>query len=118
MAEVDTPVRTPWIWVVLGAFAAIGGGIWLWFLAQPRACILIYPPPPGCNSAIPYWSPYIGVGVLAVLLVVLIVLAVRRVAPRTLIATFIVILVVAALFLAITYLAFAGVFDFPSPPLE
>jgi len=118
MTDVATPARSAWLWVIIGAAAAIGGGSWLWLLAQPRACILIYPPPPGCNSAIPYWFPYIGVGVLVVLLILLIVLAARAVQPRTLIATVIAIVLVAALFLAITYLAFAGVFDFPSPPLE
>ena len=118
MTEVGTPARSAWLWVIVGAVAAIGGAIWLWTVAQPRACILIYPPPPGCNSAIPYWFPYIGVAVLVVLLIVLIVLAARAVPRRTLIAAVIAIVAVAALFIAITYLAFAGVFDFPSPPLE
>lgn len=113
MTDDTTPVRSSWTWLIPGAILAIGGAIWLWFLAQPRVCILIFPPPPGCNSAIPSWLPYVGIGLLALLLIVLIVLAVRRSGTRALVGTVVAMAVVVIVFVVIMYLAFAGVFDFP-----
>lgn len=117
MTDQPAPARSPLLWLLPAVVAAIGGGVWLWQLAQPRACILIYPAPPGCNSLIPYWLPFVGIALVALLLVAMIVVAFRAPKTRTLIAFLIAILAVVVVFVAIMYLAFAGVFDAPQPPV-
>jgi hypothetical protein len=113
----QAPARSGLLWLLAGIVVALGGAFWLWKLAEPRICILIYPAPPGCNSAVPYWLPYIGIALLALLLIALIVLTVRRTGMRALVGTLIAMVVVLAVFVAIMYLAFAGVFDLPQPPV-
>jgi hypothetical protein len=105
------------MWLIPGAILAIGGGIWLWILAQPRVCILIYPAPPGCATVIPNWLPFIGIALIVLLLIAMIVLAVRGGSTRAMAGTLIAMAVVLVVFVAIMYLAFAGVFD-PPQPLE
>lgn len=117
MTDSQAPARTGRLWLILGLIVALGGGFWLWTLAAPRVCILIYPAPPGCNSAVPYWLPYIGLALLALLLVAMIVLAVRGAGARALIGTLIAMVVVVAVFAVIMYLSFGGAFDLPQPPV-
>ncbi len=111
------PARSGRLWLIAGIVVALGGAFWLWKLAEPRICILIYPAPPGCNSAIPYWLPYIGIALIALLLIAMIVLAVRNASTRSIVGTLIAMVVVLAVFVAVMYLAFAGVFDLPQPPV-
>jgi hypothetical protein len=115
MSDVQSPARSGLMWLIPGAIVAIGGAIWLWFLAQPRVCILIYPAPPGCATVIPSWLPFVGIGLVVLLLIAMIVLAVRGAGTRALVGTLIAMVVVVAVFVAIMYLAFAGSFDMPQP---
>lgn len=117
MTDSQAPARAGRLWLIPGLIVALGGGYWLWTLAAPRVCIMIYPAPPGCNSAIPNWLPFIGLALVALLLIAMIVLAVRGAGTRAMVGTLIAMVVVVAVFVVVMYLAFGGTFDLPQPPV-
>lgn len=108
-------MRASYLWLIPAVVIAVAGAVWLWILAQPRVCILIYPAPPGCATSIPNWLPYIGIVLLAALLIAAFVIVLARPSTRALLITLVAMLVVIAVFVTIMYLAFAGVFDIPQP---
>ena len=114
-----TTVPKPWIWLVIAGILSVVAILWLWSMTGPRFCILIYPASPGCATVIPNWLPFIGIGIIVVLLLAMIVLYVVRkpASARSLVLLTIAIAVVTLLTALIMLLAGLGVFDAPQPPV-